>query len=175
MPRISYFVDGSAAEIRNFTDKTAPSKLAAALTWQGAKKLANGTHKITVVAVDPMGNVGTKDVSVTKVDASKLPAIKTKVALKISGKGGKRVLRVQVKPGAKGLTNVLGKISVVFAKKVGGRWKVAHKYGAMAKGYDRKSKAFKVQLQRAQWRVLVTYGGSPGYAKATSSLKFRVR
>src|SRR3954469_5606187 len=175
VPRISYFVDDSAAEIRNFTDKNAPAKLAAALTWQGAKKLANGTHKLTVVAVDPMGNVGSKTVTVTKVDPSKLPAIKTKLKLKVSGKGAKRTLRVQVKPGAKGLTNVLGKISVAFAKKVGGRWKVAHKYGTMAKGYDRKSKTFKVKLKRAQWRVLVTYGGSPGYAKATSSLKFNVR
>src|SRR3954447_14459914 len=175
VPRISYFVDGAASEIRNFTDKNAPSKLNAALTWQGAKRLANGAHRVTVVAVDPMGNVGSKTVTVTKVDASKLPRIKTTLKLKVSGKGAKRMLRVQVKPGAKGLTSVLGKISVVFAKKVHGRWKVAHKYGTMAKGYDRRSKAFRVKLQRAQWRVVVTYGGSPGYAKATSSLKFKVR
>ena len=64
---------------------------------------------------------------------------------------------------------------VVRAKRTGRGWKIAHKYGTMAKGYDKKSKAFKVKLQRAQWRVVVTYGGSPGYAKATSSLKFSVR
>src|SRR4051794_30995540 len=175
VPRISYFVDDSAAEIRNFTSKDAPAKLAAALTWQGAKKLANGRHRVTVVAVDPMGNVGSKTVAVTKVDPSKLPGIRTKLRLKLSGKGAKRTLKVQVKPGAKGLTNVLGKISVVFAKRTARGWKVAHKYGTMAKGYDRRSKAFKVKLARAQWRVVVTYGGSPGYARATSSLKFRVR
>jgi hypothetical protein len=175
VPRISYFVDDATSEIRNFTSKAAPSKLSAALTWQGAKKLAIGTHKITVVAVDPMGNVASKSVTVTKVDSSKLPSIKTKLLVKISGKGGKRVLKVQVKPGAKGLTHILGKISVVFAKRTGRGWKVAHKYGSMAKGFDKKSKAFKVKLKRAQWRVVVTYGGSPGYARATSSLKFSVR
>jgi hypothetical protein len=175
VPRISYFVDDAASEIRNFTSKDAPSKLNAALTWQGAKKLALGTHKVTVVAVDPMGNVASKSVTVTKVDSAKLPSIKTKVLLNISGKGGKRTLKIQVKPGARGLTHVLGKISVTFAKRTGRGWKIAHKYGTMAKGYDKKSKAFKVKLQRAQWRVVVTYGGSPGYAKATSSLKFSVR
>ena len=45
----------------------------------------------------------------------------------------------------------------------------------MAKGYERKSKAFKVKLERAQWRVTITYSGSNGYAKAVSSLKFKVR
>jgi hypothetical protein len=175
VPRISYFVDEATSEIRNFTSKSAPDKLAAALTWQGAKKLANGTHRITVVAVDPMGNLASKTVTVTKVDTNKLPAIKTNLAVKLAGNGARRTLKVQIRPGAKGLTNVLGKISVVFAKRAGRGWKVAHKYGTMAKGYDRKAKAFKVALDRAQWRVVVTYGGSPGYARATSSLKFSVR
>ena len=93
----------------------------------------------------------------------------------MSVKGAKRTVSVQLKTASKGLTNVLGKIKLVFQKKVKGRWKTAHKYGSMAKGFDRRAKAFKVSLAKAQWRVLVTYGGSPGYAKATSSLKFSVR
>lgn len=176
VPRISYYVDDSTNEIRNFTNADAPTKLAADLGWQGAKQLANGQHKITVVAIDPMGNVGSKAVNVTKVDPSKLPAIKTQLKLRLKrGKGTKRTLLVQIKPKTRGLTNVLGKIKVTFQKKAGKRWKTAHKYGSMAKGYDRKSKRFNVKLKAAQWRVVVSYGGSPGYAKATSSLKFRVR
>src|SRR5205814_2236803 len=117
---------------------------------------------------DPEGNQATKSVTVTKVDPSRLPAIKTNLVVKFKrGKGGKRVLRVQVKPSSRGLTNVLGKINVIFAKKVKGRWRVAHKYGAMAKGYDKRSKVFNVKLEKASWRVLVTYGGSPGYGKST--------
>jgi hypothetical protein len=173
--RISLYVNDDVNEIRNFTDSAAPRALEGGLEWQGAKKLANGPHKLTVTAVDPMGNVGSKTVTVTKVDPAKLQAIRTKLQLKLRGKGGKRQLRVLIKRDGKGLTNVLGKLKVTFAKKVKGRWKVAHKYGAMAKGYDRKSKVFKVKLKRAQWRVQVAYSGSAGYAKSSASLKFRVR
>ena len=176
VPRISYFADDSANEIRNFTNADAPTKLSADLGWQGAKALSNGQHKITVVAIDPMGNVGSKSVTVTKVDPSKLPAIRTTLKLRLKrGKGTKRTLLVQIKPKSRGLANVLGKMKVTFAKKAGKRWKTAHKYGSMAKGYDRKSKRFNVKLKPAQWRVTVSYTGSPGYARATSSLKFRVR
>jgi hypothetical protein len=175
VPRISFFADDQKDEIRNFTSKDAPATLQGAMDWMGAKQLPVGEHKITVVALDPMGNQSTKSVTVTKVDPSRMPAIKTALKLKLSGSGVKRTLRIQIKPAGQGLTSVLGKIKVVFQKKVKGRWKTAHKYGAMAKGYDKRSKAFKVKLAKAQWRVLVTYGGSPGYAKATSSLKFKVR
>jgi hypothetical protein len=173
--RISLYVDDAVNEIRNFTDKQAPKQLEGGLQWQGAKKLDNGPHRLTVTAVDPMGNVGTKTVTVTKVDPSRLQGIKTRLQLKLKGKGAKRQLRVLIRKDAKGLTNVLGKIKVVLQKKAGGRWKTAHKYGAMAKGYDRKSKVFKVKLKKAQWRALVTYSGSNGYAKSSASLKFRVR
>src|SRR3954451_10274367 len=115
--RISVYADDSKDEIRNFTDKKAPATLNGSINWQGAKQLSVGTHKITVQAIDPMGNVGTKSVTVTKVDASKLKAIKTLVRFKLSGKGAKRTLKVSLVPSARGLTNLLGKIQVVFQKK----------------------------------------------------------
>jgi hypothetical protein len=177
VPRISFFVDESASEIRNFTPKgaDAPKTMPGELEWQGAKLLSLGQHKITVVALDPQGNTATKSVTVTKVDPSRLPAIKTQLQLKLKkGKGGKRILRVQVKPAGKALTNVLGKIKVVFSKKVKGRWKAAHKYGSMAKGYDKRSKVFNVKLETAAWRVQVSYLGSPGYAKSAKSLTFKI-
>src|SRR5436190_5842175 len=77
VPRISFFADDQASEIRNFTSKDAPATLQGDLDWMGAKQLSPGQHKITVVALDPMGNQSTKSVTVTKVDPSKVPAIKT--------------------------------------------------------------------------------------------------
>ena len=178
VPRISLFVDGQSASnlIRNFTSAgaTPPTTMSGTIGWQGAKKLSLGQHKITIVALDPMGNQSSKTVTVTKVDPKKLPAVKTALRIKVSGKGAKRVLRVQIKPKAKGLTNVLGKIQVIFAKRVKGGWRIAHRYGSMAKGYDRHSRVFSVKLEHAAWRVLVTYTGSPGYASSTSRLTFKI-
>src|SRR3954451_4521486 len=134
--RISVYADDSKDEIRNFTDKNAPATLDGKIEWQGAKQLPVGTHKITVQAIDPMGNVGTKSVTVTKVDPSKLKAIRTLVSLKLSGKGAKRTIKVSVVPGARGLTHLLGKLQVVLQKNVKGKWKTAHKYGRSAKGAD---------------------------------------
>src|SRR3954470_10875628 len=105
--RISVYADDANSEIRNFTDKKAPSTLDGSINWQGAKQLSVGTHKITVQAIDPMGNVGTKSVTVTKVDPSKLKSIKTLVKLKLSGKGGKRTLKISLVPGTRGLTSLL--------------------------------------------------------------------
>jgi hypothetical protein len=173
--RVSLYVDDSVNEIRNFTNAAAPRELGGGLQWQGAKRLANGVHRLTVTAVDPMGNVGSKTVTVTKVDPSRLKAIKTKLDVKIRGKGARRQLLVRIRRPRKGLTNVLGKIKVTFRKKAKGRWKTAHKYGSMAKGYDRKSRRFKVKLKRAQWKVTVSYSGSPGYAKSSKTRRFRVR
>jgi Bacterial Ig domain len=173
--RISLYVDDSINEIRNFTNSAAPRELGGGLEWQGAKRLSNGSHRLTVTAVDPMGNVGSRTVTVTKVDPSRLKAIKTRLVVKLRGKGAKRQVLVRIRRQRKGLTNVLGKIKVTFRKKVKGRWKTAHKYGSMAKGYDRKSRRFKVKLKRAQWKVTVAYLGSPGYAKSTRTLRFWVR
>jgi len=174
VPRISLFFD-DGQEIRNFTDKDAPKSLDGGLEWQGAKKLSPGPHKITVQATDPMGNVSDRTVTVTKVDGNKMPTVKTKVTLKLKGKGAGRKLQVYVKPAAKNLGKLTGKINVFFAKRKGGRWKTAHKYAANARGHATVPKTFKVKLVRARWRVTVAYTGSPGYARATSALTFKVR
>src|SRR4051794_8217232 len=160
--RISVYADDAKDEIRNFTDKNAPSTLSGSLDWQGAKRLSIGTHKLTVIALDPMGNVGTRSVTVTKVDPSKIKGIKTKVRLKLSGKGAKRTVKVMVVPSARGLTTLLGKLNVVFQKNVKGKWKTAHKYGKTAKGADRRSASFKVKLEKAKWRVQVVYTAKSG-------------
>src|SRR3954452_19569416 len=171
--RISVYADDSQSEIRNFTDKNAPATLDGKIEWQGAKQLPVGTHKITVQAIDPMGNVGTKSVTVTKVDPSKLKAIRTLVSLKLSGKGAKRTLKVSLVPGTRGLTNLLGKLQVVFQKKAKGKWKTAHKYAKTAKGADKRAAAFKVKLKKAQWRVQVIYTAKAGtsYGSAKSVFK----
>jgi hypothetical protein len=171
--RISVYADGNASEIRNFTDKNAPRSLDGSLDWQGAKQLSVGTHKLTVTALDPMGNVGTKSVTVTKVDPSKLKGIRTKLRVKLSGRGAKRTLKVTVVPSAKGLTNLLGKIQVVFQKNVKGKWKTAHKYSKTAKGADRRAAVFKVSLKKAKWRVQVIYTTKPGTSYGSSKSSFK--
>src|SRR5947209_345418 len=178
VPRISLYIDGSQTVIRNFTDKNAPGTLKGSMTWQGAKRLSVGTHKLTITAVDPSGNVGTKTVTITKLDPRKLKAVPTSLRVTLGGSGGKRVVKVSIVRGGAGLTNVLGKLQVVFQKKVKGRWIAAHKYGRSAKGVDRHAATFSASLNRAQWRVLVVYttkpGTSFGSAKAISKA-FSVR
>jgi hypothetical protein len=175
--RVSVYADDSQSEIRNFTDRNAPASLDGSLDWQGAKRLSVGTHKITVKAVDPSGNVGEKSVTVTKVDPSKLKAIPTAAQLKLTGKGATRTLKVKLAPGTRGLTSLLGKIKVVFQKKVKGKWKTAHKYGKTAKGADKRFATFKVKLEKAQWRVQVIYTAKKGtsYSSTRSAwIRFKV-
>src|SRR4051794_2640397 len=159
--RISVFADDSKTEIRNFTDKNAPASLDGTIDWQGAKQLPVGTHKLTVLAIDPFGNVGTQTVTVTKVDPSKLKAIKTTLRVKLSGKKAKKTVKVTIVPGAKGLTSLLGKIQLVFQKNVKGKWKTAHKYSKTAKGADVKPAVFTATLKKAKWRGEGGYTAQP--------------
>jgi hypothetical protein len=176
VPRISLFVDGKT-EIRNFTDAKAPQTLDGALTWQGAKKLSLGPHKITVTALDIHGNVGSSTVDVVKVDPSKLKAIKTKIVTTLTGTGGRRTVSIRVAPSAVGLTSLLGKINVVAQKRRGKKWVSAHSYSKSAKGSDKKALTFKLKLEKAQWRIVVRYRPKAGtsYKGTTRVLKtFRV-
>lgn len=176
VPRISLAVDGKTA-IRNFTDSKSPRTLDGALTWQGAKKLSLGTHKLTVVAIDAHGNVASTTVDVLKVDPSKLRAIRTKVVTKLAGKGGRRTLSVLVAPSAVGLTHLLGKIDVIAQKRRGKKWVSAHRYSKSAKGSEKKALSFKLKLEKAQWRIIVRFRpkAKTSYKGTTRVLKtFRV-
>ncbi len=62
--RITLLYD-AARKIRNFTDKSSPTTLAGTLTWQGAKHLSPGPHKLTVEGIDAQGNVSEQMIVVT--------------------------------------------------------------------------------------------------------------
>jgi hypothetical protein len=55
----------------HFGAKGFPSTLHAALTWQGAKNLHAGPHKIKIVVIDKLGNVSTKTFEVVHTGAQK--------------------------------------------------------------------------------------------------------
>jgi Bacterial Ig domain len=167
--RITLAADGQ--QIRNFTDATAPAKLSGSMTWQGAKTLALGPHTLTVTAVDPAGNVGTVDVHVTKVTPGKLPPIKTTTTLKRGkARGGKLSFSARVRPAVK-VPRVPGKVQLLFAKKVKGKWKVAHKYTKPAKATARVT----VKLERALWRIQAVYRNEkPFLASKSRAVTLRV-
>ena len=175
--RISLAADGKL--IRNFTTgKTSPldfpKTLPAAITWQGSKQLAYGNHTLTVTALDGNGNATSKTLHIVKADPSKIKNVKTAFKpLKLTGKGAKRSLKVQVTAPT---TGVLGfrathKVLVTFQKKVKGKWKTAHKYTKTAK----KPFTLKVTLAKATWRVQATFAAkAPFKASKTPWLQFKV-
>ena len=55
----------------HFGGKGFPATLHAALTWQGAKNLRAGPHKIKIVVIDKLGNVATKTFDVVHTGARK--------------------------------------------------------------------------------------------------------
>jgi len=63
--RITLLYD-AGKKIRNFTDKSSPTTLAGTLTWQGAKHLSPGRHKLTVEGIDAQGNVSEQTIVVTR-------------------------------------------------------------------------------------------------------------
>lgn len=58
----------------HFGAKGFPATLSAALTWQGAKNLRAGPHKIKVVVIDKLGNVAKTSFSVVHMAARRKPA-----------------------------------------------------------------------------------------------------
>jgi hypothetical protein len=60
--RIRLEIDGKL--IRNYDGKTYPSYLAGAITWQGAKHIAYGSHTLTILAYDKQRNVSSTTLSI---------------------------------------------------------------------------------------------------------------
>jgi hypothetical protein len=175
MARISFFVNSRQKAIRNYWDKATPPSLAHTMDWQGAKELPLGRHTIIVRAVDVAGNQTERSITVTKVKPSEYRGIPTTLQLKLSGKGAKKKLRVRVVGETEALSRVLGKVSVVWQKKVGRKWRTAHKWTSGAKNADTKPVRFRQKLKKARrWRVRAVYVPSPGTAYARSKSKFLV-
>jgi hypothetical protein len=67
--RIRLEVDGKL--IRNYDGKTYPSSLAGAITWQGAKHISLGRHKLTFLAYDKERNVSQTTITIFHAAAKK--------------------------------------------------------------------------------------------------------
>jgi hypothetical protein len=63
--RITFKIDGKT--IRNYTGADVASGRPVRLEWQGAKRIAPGRHRLTVVALDPNRNTSTKSVRIRRV------------------------------------------------------------------------------------------------------------
>jgi hypothetical protein len=175
--RITLTADGTL--IRNFTTgKTRstdfPKTLTGTITWQGSKKLALGPHTLTVTALDGNGNSVSKTLRLTKVTTASLKNIATAFRpLKLTGKGTTRSLRVAITAPTTGAVGfrAVHKVHVLFQKRVGGKWRTAHKYTKTAK----QPFTLKVTLARGPWRVRAVFPAkAPFRASATPYLRFTV-
>jgi hypothetical protein len=175
--RITLKADGKL--IRNFTTgKTRstdfPTTLTGQIIWQGAKRLAIGPHTLTVLALDGNGNQTTTTLRVTKLAAGSLKGIRPAFApLKLAGRGTSRRLRVAITAPTTAAVGFRAKhkVTVVFQKRVHGRWRTAHKYTKTAK----KPFVLSVKLKPASWRVRASFRAeAPFRAASTPYLRFVV-
>ncbi|HVP01644.1 MAG TPA: cellulase family glycosylhydrolase [Solirubrobacteraceae bacterium] len=160
--RITFYANGQ--KIRSFTTGLQNGK-PVQIDWMGARNLPMGPVKVTIEALDQFGNTSTQEIDVVHADAASLPAQKTVVKLKVSGKGLKRTVRGSVK--APGTTfPVTGKILVQWQYSRKGHWVTLHKASRNA------NKPF-VYTQRlakpGRWRVVAQYKGQKPFNPARSA------
>jgi len=156
--RITFRLDDNPAEIKNFTGTALKPDVAVQLDWQGAKKLANGPHKLAVESVDLNGNQSVATVGLLKVDPSQLLSTDptTTRVYSVRCKGKRCTVRGKV-VGPDGIS-VDGKVQVEWQAKRKGAFKTIHK------GLKSAGKSFTVSQKlkyKGAWRVRVTYLGKP--------------
>jgi len=160
--RIALYCDG--VKIRNFVSGSKPS-VKGTIDWQGAKKLALGPHVVTAVAIDAAMNQTTTTLNVVKVLPSQLAPVATTTTLKRGTvRGGITPVTVRVVPRSSPVA-LTGKVTVLYSKKVDGRWKVAHKYAKPAKA------AFTLRIRLAAgstWRAQAVYAADAPFLASSS-------
>ena len=136
------------------------------LNWDGAKKLSNAKHTVTLKAYDPALNVGTASVSVTKVDPAQLTVPAAKLAFAVGKVKSGRNLTISGRVTAPGATfKPKGKIRVFVELKKHGRYKQISRYtkGA-AHGFK-----LKIKLKSAgSWRIWARYSAQPPFKSLRS-------
>jgi hypothetical protein len=160
--RVAIFCDG--VKIRNFVARSKPS-VKGTIDWQGAKKLALGPHVVTAVAIDAAMNQTTSTMNVVKVLPSQLAPVATTTTLK-RGSVRNAVTPVTVRVLARNSPVALtGKVTVLYSKKVHGRWKVAHKYTKPAKA----AVTLRIRLQDGfTWRAQAVYAADAPFKASRS-------
>jgi hypothetical protein len=159
--RVTFRANGRT--IRSFTGADVASGRVVGLDWQGAKRLAVGRHRITVLALDPHGNRRARTIVVRKV--RRLPAtLPTSIRLAIAVAPG-RVATVtgRVSGPPPGLQ---GRVEVQWQVRSAGRWRTRHKRSAPA------GRPFRVAQRLARagtWRVRAVYRNVPPHRRTAAT------
>jgi hypothetical protein len=159
--RVTLLCDG--VKIRNFVARKG-SSVRGRIDWQGAKRLGLGAHTITAVATDVAQNATTATMNVVKVLPSQLAPVATTTALR-RGRVSRGItpVAVRVVPRSRPVA-LTGKVTVLYSKKVGSRWKVAHKYTKPAKA----SFTLRIRLEAGSWRAQAVYAASAPFLASRS-------
>ncbi|HMJ37363.1 MAG TPA: Ig-like domain-containing protein [Baekduia sp.] len=159
--RVALFCDG--VKIRNFVARSA-SSVRGEIDWQGAKKLPLGPHTVTAIAIDHAQNQTVATMNVVKVQPSALAPVKTATTLRRGRPvNGVTPVTVRVVPQARPVA-LTGKVTVLYSKRVGSRWKVAHKYTKPAK----RSFTLRIALEPGTWRAQAVYAKSAPFQASRS-------
>ncbi len=139
--------------------------------WWRAGDQPYGPVKIQVETSDSYGNKVTREVNVLHVDPKSLPAQKTELKLKLSGKGSRRTVSGKIRvPGTQ--LEATGKVLLSWQKKSGSRWVTKYKRNKFAHAQIKVGR----KLSSGYWRVRAQYPGQkPFSAVRATSNKSRVR
>jgi hypothetical protein len=169
---IHLFVDGR--RIKGGWDRSHPQTSTLSLSWTGAKALAPGAHTLRAEAGDPLGNVAREEVAFTKVATAAPPTSKptparTRVSLRVTGRGRTRTARARVLAGVRVDG---GGLRLVFERRTRRGWAAAHSTSRAAT----RPAALTRRLRPGTWRVSALYRGRGTLLSSTArSKRFRVR
>lgn len=140
-------------------------------TWWRAGEQPYGPVKILVETSDSYGNKVTREITAQHVNPKTLASQKTRLKLKLSGKGKRRTVsgKVQV-PGTQ--LEATGTLKLLWQKKVGGRWATKSSRNKFAHADIKVSR----KLSAGTWRVRAQYPGQkPFTAVSATSNASRIR
>jgi hypothetical protein len=139
--------------------------------WWRAGDQPYGPVKIQVETSDSYGNKVTREVNVLHVDPKTLPAQRTRLNLKLSGRGSRRTVSGKIRvPGTQ--LEATGKVLLSWQKKSGSRWVTRYKRNKFAHAEIRVGR----RLSSGLWRVRAQYPGQrPFTALRATSKQTRVR
>ena len=167
--RITLYASGQ--KIRSFTDGLRNDK-AVEIEWMGARNLPYGPVDVTVEALDEFGNTTRQAIPVTRVDPATMPALRAKVATRLSGRGLVRTVRGRVNaPGA--AFQPKGKLRISWQYRRKGRWVTLHK---RSKNANRRF-SYRQRLRKpGRWRIVIEYRSAPPFKSSKTVLRsFRAR
>jgi hypothetical protein len=140
-------------------------------TWWRAGDQPYGPVKILVETSDSYGNKVTREVTAQHVNPKSLPSQRSRLALRLSGKGKRRTVYGKVHVAGTQL-EATGTLRISWQKKVGGRWVTKYRRNRFAHADIKLSRT----LPAGTWRVRAQYPGQrPFTAVTATSNRSRVR